>query len=143
MRRLSGLAWRSLAARRLRTALTSLGIALGVAVLFSALATNEEIENAVDDTVEAMLGRADLRVAAFSEIGLSGSTLDAIEATPGLLAAAPELERRTYLQPGPGSVSTGLRPPVAVLGVDPAAEALLHPADLVEGSPLSPSCNSR
>ena len=41
---LSAYAWRSLAARPLRTLLTIVGIALGVAVLFAALATNAAID---------------------------------------------------------------------------------------------------
>lgn len=115
-----------------------LGIALGVAVLYAALATNSAIESAVDDTVRATLGRGDLRVAAFTETGLTRSTVDAIGLTPGVLVAAPEIERRTYLQPGPGSVSTGLRPPVTVLGVDPRLDPQLHDITIIEGTPLVP-----
>ena len=37
---LTRLAWRSLRARPLRTLLSALGVALGVAVLFAGLATN-------------------------------------------------------------------------------------------------------
>ena len=133
MRRLSSFAWRSLAARPLRNLLTILGIALGVAVLFAALATNHAVESTVDDTVAATLGSADLRVAAFTESGLTPSTVAAIAGTPGVLVAAPEVERRTYLQPGPGSVSSGLRPPVTVLGVEPRLDPQLHPDDIVTG----------
>lgn len=138
MRRLSAFAWRSLTARALRSVLTALGIALGVAVLFAALATNHAVDSAVDDTVSAMLGSADLRVAAFTESGLTPTTVAAIGSTSGVLVAAPEMERRTYLQPGPGSVSSGLRPPVTVLGVDPRLDPQLHPDDVIEGTQLVP-----
>ena len=47
MRGLLPLGWRSLAARPVRTALTVLGIALGVAVLASAIATSEGIDGAL------------------------------------------------------------------------------------------------
>ena len=77
-RGLDGLAWRGLRARRLRTVLTTTGVALGVAVLFAGLSTNTGIESAVDRAVSTMVGRADLRVEAFGESGLSGVTLATI-----------------------------------------------------------------
>ena len=75
------IAWRSLRARPGRTLLTIIGVALGVAVLFAGLATNAAIETAVERTVRDLVGRADLRVSAFGETGLSRDTLKAIEET--------------------------------------------------------------
>src|SRR5262245_7764343 len=69
MRGFHGLAWRGLRARPLRTTLTILGVALGVAVLYAGLATNAGIDAAVDRAVSALVGRADLRIAAFGETG--------------------------------------------------------------------------
>ena len=138
MGRLTSIAWRSLAARRLRSILTVVGIALGVAVLYASLANNSAIDASVGRTVAAMLGTADFRVSTFAETGLRQSTVEAIGATPGVLVAGPEVERRTYLQPGPGSVSTGLQPPVTVLGIDPRLDALLHPPAIAAGNPLVP-----
>ena len=61
-------------------------------------------------TVRDLVGRADLRVAAFGETGLSAPRpSQAIADTPGVAVAAPALERRTYL----GAEST--------LGAGPAA----------------------
>ena len=71
MRGLHGLAWRGLRARPLRTSLTTIGVALGVAVLYAGLATNAGIGAAVDRAVGTMVGRADLRIAAFGETGLT------------------------------------------------------------------------
>jgi putative ABC transport system permease protein len=137
MRGLHALAWRSLRARPLRTALSIAGVALGVAVLFAGLATNAGVDAAIDRTVASLVGRADLRVAAFGETGLSTRTVDEIVGTPGVLVAAPALERRTYLGAdllGPGDA---LPPPVTVVGVDPAAEARLHDLSLIAGSALA------
>lgn len=80
---LTRLAWRSLWARRARTILTLVGIALGVGVLFAALATNDGIDRSVQRTVHDLIGRADLRVEAFAEKGLSDATVTAIRAHPG------------------------------------------------------------
>ena len=94
---LTSLAWRSLGARRGRTALSLIGIALGVGVLFASLATDAGIDASIDRTVGDLMGRADLRVAAFGDPGLSQESVDAITKAPGVVVAAPVLERRTYL----------------------------------------------
>ena len=121
---LTGLAWRSLWARRARSLLTLAGIALGVGVLFAALATNDGIDRSVDRTVRDLVGRADLRVSSFSEGGLSDATLGAIRGTPGVAVAAPRIERRTFLAPtGAGPT---VQPPVTVLAIDPATDPAVH-----------------
>src|SRR5436190_9784301 len=97
---LSSLAIRSLAARRGRTALSIVGIALGIAVLYASLATDAGISASIDRTVRDLVGRADLRVEAFGPAGLSADSLAAIEAAPGVAVAAPAQQRRTYLLPG-------------------------------------------
>lgn len=130
---LNRLAWRGLRARPLRTGLTAAGVALGVAVLFAGLATNAGIEAAVDRAVSTLVGRADLRVAAFGEVGLSQGTLDTIAATDGVATVAPAFERRTYLGAelfGPGDP---LPPPVTIVGIERRAEAALHDLTLSEG----------
>jgi putative ABC transport system permease protein len=122
---LRSLAWRSLWARRARSILTIGGIALGVGVLFAALATNDGIDHSIDRTVRHIMGRADLRVTAFTERGLSAATLAAVSGAPGVAVAAPQIERRTFLGP---SLQRGsaLPPAVTVLGVDPELHPLLH-----------------
>ncbi len=135
---LTGLAWRSLRARPLRAFLSTVGVALGVAVLFAGLATNAGIDASVDSTVRGLVGRADLRVAAFGEGGLSAETVSTIATTPGIAIAAPALERRTYLRAAiPGDIGAALPPPVTVLGIDPATEARLHDLSLIAGSLLA------
>jgi len=108
-------------------------VALGVAVLFAGLATNVAIESSVDRTVRDLVGRADLRVAAFGETGLSATTIEAIRGTPGVAVAAPALERQTYLLQGP---TASLPAPVTVVGVDPALEPAVHDLTLASGSAL-------
>ena len=133
---LSSLAWRSLAARRLRTALTILGVALGVGVLFASLATNAGIERSVDRTVHDLVGRADLRISAFQERGLSDETFTAIRTTPGVSVAVPEIEQRIYLSRQPG-FSGPLPPPVTIVGIDPLLDAEVHDLPISQGVALS------
>ena len=118
---LSSYAWRSLAARPLRSLLTVVGVALGVAVLFTALTTNAGIEAAIGRTVGDLIGRAGLRVEGFTERGLSAASLTAIDETPGVDVTTPVLERKTYLAPDPLAPPAPTLPaPVTVLGIDPA-----------------------
>ncbi len=137
-------AWRSLRARPLRTSLSILGIALGVAVLFAALATDAGIDAGVGRTVNDVMGRADLRVGAFEEQGLSAASLAAIRSTPGVMVADPVLEQRTYLQRDALTTATAsagaYASPITVIGVDPALDASsvgLHDLHLDSGRALS------
>jgi putative ABC transport system permease protein len=136
MRGLHGLAWRGLRARPLRTSLTTIGVALGVTVLYAGLATNAGIGAAVDRAVATLVGRADLRVAAFGEIGLSDATLATIASTPGVEVAAPSFERRTYL--GAGLLGPGPLPaPITLVGIDPGLEPRIHDLAVSSGAPLA------
>src|SRR5262245_14059336 len=133
---LTALAFRSLRARPLRAVLSALGVALGVAVLFAGLATNAGVEASVQSTVRDLVGRADLRIAAFGESGLSPETVADIAGTPGIAVVAPALEQRTYLGADLGQ-GDSLPPPVTVLGIDPTVDGRLHDLALVGGSALA------
>jgi putative ABC transport system permease protein len=133
VRSLASLAWRGLAARRVRTALTVAGVALGVAVLFAMQLTGATLDAAVDLTVRDLVGRADLRVRAFAESGLSPASVEAIRRTPGVGAVAPVLERRTFLVTG----SAPAGDPVTVEGVDPEAERAIRTLPIVRGVDLA------
>src|SRR5436190_4355782 len=132
---LSSLAFRSLAARRGRTLLSIVGIALGVAVLYASLATDAGIAASIGRTVRDLVGRADLRVEAFGPTGLSADSLAEIEEAPGVALAAPALQHRTYLLPAadsPNAVSA----PVTALGIDPKREPAVRDLVLDAGRPL-------
>ncbi|HEX2756688.1 MAG TPA: FtsX-like permease family protein [Candidatus Limnocylindrales bacterium] len=133
---MSSLAIRSLAARRGRTSLSIVGIALGIAVLYASLATDAGIAASIDRTVRDLVGRADLRVESFGPAGLSPESLAAIEAAPGVARAAPALQRRTYLVPAIDDPNAA-PPPVTVLGIDPGPEAAVRDLVLASGASLA------
>jgi putative ABC transport system permease protein len=133
---LTSLAWRGLAARRGRTFLSIVGIALGVGVLFASLATDAGIESSIDRTVRDIVGKADLRVAAFQDGRLSPESVAAIEEAPGVVVAAPEVERRTFLAAALDSQDPN-PPSVTIVGIDPALETQVRDLPLVAGSQLS------
>ena len=82
-------AWRGLVARPARSLLTIFGIAIGVAVLVAALATSAGLDASIERTVASIVGRADLRVAAFAETGLSDATAAGARRRAGRRAHGP------------------------------------------------------
>jgi putative ABC transport system permease protein len=135
--RLSSVAWRSLTARPARTALTVLGVALGVALVAGTLLAADAATRGVARAAEELYGEADLRVRAFDDDGLSAASVAAIEALPGVSVSAPLAERRLILstQPGPDEQVFTL----LAVGVDPAAEAALGRPALTAGEALDAS----
>jgi len=136
--RLSALAWRGLAARPLRTALTVTGIALGVAIITATLVANQAAADAVHRAATELFGRADLRVRAFSETGLTARAVTTLRGLPGVEAASPITERRLQLTtlPGPDEqVFSGM----LVIGIDPASDLEIRDPHLVAGRYLSDS----
>ena len=126
---LNRLAWRMLAARPLRTLLTIVGIGLGVGVLGASLTLGAALDRSIDRTVLDIVGRADLRVSAFVESGLSDAALDTVRSTEGVATTAAALDHRTFLDTATGDPQAA----VAVLGVDPATYPALHDLALVSG----------
>jgi len=133
---LISLALRSLGARRGRTALSVVGIALGVGVLYASLATDAGIASSIDRTVHDLVGRADLRIESFGPTGLSADSLKAIQAAPGVTVAAPALIRRTYLAPAADDPNA-VAPPITALGIDPAKEPAVRDLPLAGGTFLT------
>ena len=127
-------AWRGLVARPARSTLTIFGIAIGVAVLVAALATGAGLDASIERTVASMVGRANVRVAAFAETGLSDATLRALDAVPGVALTAPAIERRSFIGSAPGRPI--VTEPVTVLGIDPAREPRVRDLVVVRGDPL-------
>ena len=130
---LDRLAWRTLAARPLRTALTIIGVALGVGIFSASLTMGAGLDSAIDRTVSDVVGKSDLRVSAFLERGLSPGTVDLITGTEGVAVVAPILERQTFVEPVLGGPLGGA---VTAVGVDPASYARLHPLEVVAGRAL-------
>jgi putative ABC transport system permease protein len=80
--------WRT---HRLRVAMTTLGIALGVAVFFAIRTANAALLDSLTLTVEHLAGKSTLEVDA-GETGFPEATLDTVRATPGVQLAEPVIE---------------------------------------------------
>ena len=71
--------------------LTTLGIALGVAVFFAIRTGNATLLDSLTLTVEKLAGKATLQITA-GESGFSEKVLDTVRATPGVQLAEPVIE---------------------------------------------------
>ena len=133
--RLETLAWRTLLARPLRTALATAGVALGVAVVTATVITGSSSEQALRGATADLLGNADLRLRAFTDAGFGPRTLQSLRLLPGVTAAAPVTERRLTVSTAPGDDERVFT--LLVIGIEPEVDAAIREADLVAGRPLT------
>jgi putative ABC transport system permease protein len=80
--------WKS---HRLRVALTTLGIALGVAVFFAVRTANATLLDSLALTVERLAGKSTLEITA-GETGFPETILETVRSTPGVQIAEPVIE---------------------------------------------------
>lgn len=142
------LALRSMLMRRARTALTAMGIALGVAVVLAVNITNATLLSSLNAAFDEAGGRADLTVIdrARGGKGFEAGLLDRVRRVAGVTAAAPAAQFFTLLADdlnrwqsaiSPAGVAAGNL--LLVMGVDPAAEPGVRDLTLAEGRLLEPA----
>lgn len=85
------IALRQWGTHRLRVAMTTLGIALGVAVFFAVRTANAALLDSLTLTVERLAGKSTLEVTA-GETGFPEEILDTVRNTPGVQLAEPVIE---------------------------------------------------
>ena len=109
----------------LRTALTTAGIVLGVAVFVGMHTANQSVLSAFSDTVERIAGKTELEVTA-GETGFGEEVLEKVQAATTVRAAAPVLEAIVDSNiEGQGSL--------LVLAVDMTGDRTLRDYDLESG----------
>jgi putative ABC transport system permease protein len=135
--RLGALAWRGLAARPLRTALTVAGVALGVALVAATLVASQAASEAVRRASQELFGTADLRVRAFDDAGFTPRTVTALRQVPGVLNAAPVAEKRGQISTTPSANDRAFL--VLMLGVDAEDESRVRRPNLVAGEYIDPA----
>ena len=109
----------------LRTALTTAGIVLGVAVFVGMHTANQSVLWAFNQTVDRIAGKTQIQVTA-GETGFNEETLEAVQAAPSVQVAVPIIEAVVHSQiAGAGSL--------LVLGVDMTGDRSLRDYELDEG----------
>ena len=119
--------WRT---HRLRVAMTTLGIALGVAVFFAIRTANAALLDSLTLTVERLAGKSTLEVTA-GEAGFPEEALDTVRATPGVQLAEPVIET---------IVHTAFQDEgnLLILGVDTTGDQQLRQYEFDRRKPRSP-----
>lgn len=111
-------AWRSLAADPVRSLITVLGVALGVAVVLAIRLANDGILASFTRSLNHVAGRTALEVRA-GEIGLDENLFPLIREMPGVRQAAPVLQSMVPVSGRPGEA-------LLTLGVDVLADGGLR-----------------
>ena len=128
MRSLNGLAWRNLAARRLRTFLTGSAIALGAAAVFATSLIAQSAQ-ARTDSLAKQMNRADLEITPRDADMLDARWLDVARAQPDVALASPEIVHVTLLLQPPGAS-------LILLGIEPDTYAALEQVEMANGRAL-------
>lgn len=142
------LAWRNMVARRGRTLLTGLGIALGVAVVMGVTISNATLLASFDAAFDEAGGKADLTVIdrARGGSGFDAAYLNRVADLDGFVAAAPAVQAFSLLADDlnewqavmgvAGTLAAGNQ--LLLMGVDPAAETAVRDLRLLNGRLLEP-----
>src|SRR5262249_6322500 len=115
---------RYVAAHRLRTALTVISIALGVAAVTAATLMNDSVTGAYTHTIERLVGKAVLQVTN-REVGVPEPLLDAVRTTPGVGAVEASVQGFLPIVDRPGES-------LYVFGVDLLAEQTVRDYELTD-----------
>jgi putative ABC transport system permease protein len=120
---------RSLRARPLRTALTAIAVALGVAAVLGVQLTLSGLDRQATQAQQNRAGRSDLDVRAVKGPGLNFAELDMVRGLQGVAEAQPFLEKPVNARSDPNAVNA---PTVEVVGMV-GGEVALRPLRVVAG----------
>jgi putative ABC transport system permease protein len=124
---LLSLAWRNSASRRERSVLSILAIALGVGLTLGTQLINLSLQRQLARASADIVGHADAEVFAFSDTGFSQDMVNVITRMPEVAVSAPVVTKRLSGSAG------GRQQTFQMLGIDPVAEAKLHPLTVASG----------
>ena len=144
VRSLSSVAMRNLARRKGRYALTALGTALGVAVLFGVLVSGGATSSALNQAAKAGAGRTDVYVNTVGtfDSALPPNTDKRVAALPQVHDVIPSVgfpqQHRPTGRVKPGLESTSTATSFPWPGLDPASFRIAHSFDVTRGRIFKP-----
>jgi len=136
------LSLRNMRARLQRTALTCLGIVLGVAVILAIDVTNDSTLKSIRSVFDEASGKSSLLVQSSSADGggFDASAVGRVESLPGVVTAAPAVQATTLLarDAADWEIAFGLTGQqsgntLRVLGVDPLADPQVRQYEITAG----------
>jgi putative ABC transport system permease protein len=125
------LAWRYLRGRPGRTALTTLAITLGVALIFGLNGMMPGMADLFTKTLFAAAGQVDLTISSESGGTFDPGVSDQVARVQGVAVASPSV-RRSVGMPNGGPVSV-----ITVVGIDPRTAGKVHTFNLASGRLLN------
>lgn len=125
--RLLSLALRSLGTRKSRTALTTAGIVLGVAVILATTIANQSTVYSFQEMINSITGKADFWINGASSAGFSEKKLKDVRDLEGIKLASPGVSRGSTLRKG------RRRDTVQVAGIDPVVDRQLRHFNVSKG----------
>ena len=131
MRVLVKLAVRYLAGRRLRTALTTLAVVFGVAVIFGVNALLPTMVTMLEGSLLGVSGQVDLTISSATGETFRTDALAVARRTRGVAAASPALRRQVDLAALAGGDATA--PKVELVGVDVGTAELVRKYQMTAG----------
>ena len=113
-----------------RTILTLLSIVIGVSAAVAIDLGTDATRATYHKMFATVTGRSTLEITAAGGVAFDEGVLDKVEATPGVLAAAPLVEKPSALLLGERQVR------LQVMGIDPARDGFVREYDIVTGRQL-------
>jgi len=119
------ISWPYACKHRLRSLLTTVGIALGVGIFAGMHAVGASVLSALNITIDRIAGKTQLQVTA-GEAGFPEEVLERVQSVPVVAAAAPVIE---------AVVQSGLKQEgsLLIIGVDMTGDRSLREYDLEDG----------
>jgi putative ABC transport system permease protein len=132
------MAFQYLSGRKLRTALTSLAIVFGVALIFAVNLTLPSMVSSFEHSMNATTGAADLSISSVTgESFAPGKPIQAVGSVAGVQTVTGSL-RRQITVPSSGGGSMGTAAQIELVGVDPATVQNVRHYIISQGRFLQP-----
>ncbi|MGB3683528.1 MAG: ABC transporter permease [Rubrobacteraceae bacterium] len=134
LRRFSSLSFRNLGSRPQRTVLTTIGIVLGVGIVFGVLTLSNTMSNTFKELFSRAYGTADLTITAAGGSGtFSEDRVREVRSTPEASSAAPRLSLPASLILGTQENGLPNVQSMRLFGVEPESASLATGFELTEG----------
>jgi putative ABC transport system permease protein len=127
------LAWRYLRGRGIRTLLTTLAVVLGVAVIFGLNGLLPAFLQAFNRNLLSSSGNIDVTITSTFNEQFPINVVDRVGQVPGVLVAAPEIQRIVPLPQRTGVPAAQQVAQINVVGVDPATSTKVRDYPLIAG----------
>ena len=123
------MAYRSISRRKFRSALTILGVIIGISTIVSLMTLGYGMHNQVKTTLNEMLGAGVIVSSKSGGVDIPEYIQASIQQVPGVNQSVPVITTMVYIQ----------EQPIVTIGIDPQQASKLYHITLAEGRGLNPN----